>query len=138
MTNDKKIPYFFLSDKEEQIMNVLWQTDKALKGSEILGTLPPEKERGWANSSISALLTSLLKKKAIVKKGFAQSTTSYGRTFRPTLTKNEYAVMQFTRFYDEEQSPVSATKLLSAFVTKEGNPQDLVKELKTLLDDIED
>ena len=88
--------YFCLSPKEEAAMNVLWNTEDALSASEIAAKIP---NRNWPSSSIQSILRNLEKKNAIKVESITKLGKSYGRLFRPTLTANEYAAMQFQRFF---------------------------------------
>ena len=61
----------------------------------------------------------MLDKGAIEVAGFVQSTKNYARTFKPTLTADEYAVLQF--------------KHSSAF-----NDQSVIRLVSDLVEDIQD
>lgn len=77
-------------------MKVLWDTDDALSASEIAERIP---DRNWPASSIHAILRNLQKKEAIHVDTITKLGKSFGRLFRPLLTANEYAAMQFNRYY---------------------------------------
>lgn len=93
-TNNHK--YFYLQPKEEAAMKVLWDTEEALSASEIAERIP---DRDWPASSIQAILRSLVKKDAIRVDSITRLGKSFGRLFRPVLSANEYAAMQFGRYY---------------------------------------
>ncbi len=93
-TNNHK--YFYLPPKEEAAMKVLWDTEEALSASEIAERIP---DRNWPASSIQAILRNLVKKNAIRVDSITRLGKSYGRLFRPVLSANEYAAMQFGRYY---------------------------------------
>ena len=84
--------YFRLTKSENEIMDLLWKEDRPLSRSEIIDLTP---DRSWKPASIHILLNSMLEKGAIQVAGFVQSTKNYARTFTPTLTADEYAVLQF-------------------------------------------
>lgn len=93
----KKSPkYFYLPPKEEAAMKVLWNTEDALSASEIAEGIP---NRTWPASSIQSILRSLEKKEAVRVDSITKLGKSYGRLFRPALSANEYAIMQFSRYY---------------------------------------
>ena len=108
--------YFRLTKSENEIMDLLWKEDRPLSRSEIIDLTP---DRSWKPASIHILLNSMLEKGAIQVAGFVQSTKNYARTFTPTLTADEYAVLQF--------------KHSSAF-----NEQSVFHLVSTLVDDIQD
>ena len=86
-----KHKYFRLTKSENEIMNLMWKEGRPLSRSEIIELIP---ERSWKPASIHILLNSMLDKNAIEVAGFVQSTKNYARTFMPTLTADEYAVLQ--------------------------------------------
>ena len=106
-----KHKYFRLTKSENEIMNLMWKEGRPLSRSEIIELTP---ERSWKPASIHILLNSMLDKNAIEVAGFVQSTKNYARTFMPTLTADEYAVLQLKHvgtFNDQ-----SALRLISALV----------------------
>jgi len=72
---------------EMEIMDVLWEDGGALSRSDFLGR---SEEKGWKDSSIHILLNGLLRKGAIKEAGIVKRSKTYGRTFLPTLTREEY------------------------------------------------
>lgn len=108
--------YFRLTKSENEIMELLWREDRPLSRSEIIELTP---DRSWKPASIHILLNSMLEKGAIQVVGFIQSTKNYARTFAPTLTADEYAVLQF--------------KHSSAF-----NEQSVLHLVSALVEDIQD
>ena len=86
-----KTPYFKLTKSENEIMELMWTEGRPLSRSEIIELTP---ERTWKPASIHILLNSMLEKKAIEVAGFVQSTKNYARTFVPTITADEYSIMQ--------------------------------------------
>ena len=87
-----KTTYLRLTKSENEIMELLWREGRPLSRSEIIDLTP---DRTWKPASIHILLNSMLEKGAIQVAGFVQSTKNYARTFTPTLTADEYAVLQF-------------------------------------------
>ena len=111
-----KTTYFRLTKSENEIMELLWREGRPLSRSEIIDLTP---DRTWKPASIHILLNSMLEKGAIQVAGFVQSTKNYARTFTPTLTADEYAVLQF--------------KHSSAF-----NEQSVLCLVSALVEDIQD
>lgn len=76
-----------LTKSEMQIMDVLWEDGGALSRSDFL-----ERSEGksWKDSSIHILLNGLLNKGVIREAGYVKRSKTYGRTFVPTLTREEY------------------------------------------------
>ena len=76
-----------LTKSELEIMDVFWATEMPLSRSDLL---EQSEEKNWKDSSIHILLNGLLNKDAIREVGFVKRSKTYGRTFRPTMTREEY------------------------------------------------
>ena len=123
--------YFYLLPKEEQTMKVLWQTEAALSASEIAERIP---NRNWPASSIQSILRNLEKKNAVKVATITKLGKSYGRLFRPTLSSNEYAIMQFRRFYQNDRS--GCYSMISSILGNTSAKSDeIIESLLTLLEE---
>ena len=76
-----------LTRSELEIMDVFWATEMPLSRSDLLER---SEEKNWKDSSVHILLNGLLQKNAIQEVGFVKRSKTYGRTFRPTMTREEY------------------------------------------------
>lgn len=76
-----------LTRSEMEIMDVLWSENAPLSRSDLLIR---SEEKTWKDSSVHILLNGLLEKGAIKEVGFVKRSKTYGRTFAPTLTREEY------------------------------------------------
>ena len=76
-----------LTKSELEIMDVLWNKQVPLSRSDLL---TDDSEKGWKDSSIHILLNGLLQKGAIREAGFVRCSKTYGRTFVPTMSREEY------------------------------------------------
>ena len=76
-----------LTRSEMEIMDVLWESDKPLSRADLLAR---SEEKTWKDSSVHILLNGLLAKGAIREAGLVKRSKTYGRTFAPTLTREEY------------------------------------------------
>ena len=76
-----------LTKSEMEIMDVLWGSEKPLSRSDLLSQ---SEEKTWKDSSVHILLNGLLQKGAIQEVGLVKRSKTYGRTFLPTLTREEY------------------------------------------------
>jgi len=89
-----------LTKSEMEIMDVLWASDRPLSRSDLLER---SEEKTWKDSSVHILLNGLLQKKAIREAGVVKRSKTYGRTFEPTLTREEYfAVTIFSHRHKPE------------------------------------
>lgn len=83
-----------LTKSELEIMDVFWASQVPLSRSDLLER---SKEKNWKDSSVHILLNGLLNKGAIHEVGFVKRSKTYGRTFLPTMTREEYfATMIFS------------------------------------------
>ena len=76
-----------LTRSEMEIMDVLWEDGGELSRSDFLER---SAEKSWKDSSVHILLNGLLKKKAIREAGMVKRSKTFGRTFLPTMTREEY------------------------------------------------
>lgn len=76
-----------LTRSEMEIMDVFWQSGEALSRSDLLER---SEEKSWKDSSVHILLNGLLQKNAIRQAGMVKRGKTYGRTFLPTLSREEY------------------------------------------------
>ena len=76
-----------LTKSEMEIMDVFWNEQVPLSRADLLGR---GEEKTWKDSSVHILLNGLLQKGIIREVGFVRRSKTYGRTFLPTLTREEY------------------------------------------------
>lgn len=76
-----------LTRSEMEIMDVLWEANAPLSRADLLAH---SQDKTWKDSSVHILLNGLLQKNAIREAGFVKRSKTYGRTFVPTLTREEY------------------------------------------------
>lgn len=83
-----------LTKSELEIMDVFWASDMPLSRSDLLER---SQEKNWKDSSVHILLNGLLAKDAIREAGMVKRSKTYGRTFLPTMSREEYfATMIFS------------------------------------------
>ena len=124
---------FFLTNKEEAAMKVLWASNGPLSATEIAERIP---NRTWPSSSIQSILRTLEKKQAIEVAEITKIGKSYGRLFRPTLSANEYAVMQFNRYYQGDD--IDKLSLISMLLGKKSSEGEITETLQELLKQYEE
>ncbi|MGX1572989.1 BlaI/MecI/CopY family transcriptional regulator, partial [Paenibacillus terrae] len=119
---------FFLTSKEEAAMKVLWASDETLSATEIAEGIP---NRAWPSSSIQSILRTLEKKEVIEVVKITKIGKSYGRLFGPTISANEYAVMQFHRYYQWDNK--DSFSLISMLLGKKNSKEEIAEALQELL-----
>ena len=75
-----------LTKSEMEIMDILWTEETPVSRSDLL----EHENKSWKNSSVHILLNGLLQKGAIREAGFVRRSKTYGRTFLPTMSREEY------------------------------------------------
>ena len=106
-----------LTKSELEIMDVLWNAGEPLSRADLLER---SEEKSWKDSSVHILLNGLLSKGAIREAGFIRRSKTYGRTFLPTLTREEYfATTIFSHRYKPELEGLFAALLSRDDITPE-------------------
>ena len=91
-----------LTKSEMEIMDVLWEDGGELSRSDFLDR---SDEKSWKDSSVHILLNGLLRKGAIREAGIVKRSKTYGRTFLPTMTREEYfATTSFSHRYKPDMA----------------------------------
>ena len=115
-----------LTRSEMEIMDVLWQDGGELSRADFLAR---SEEKSWKDSSVHILLNGLLSKGAIREAGFVKRSKTYGRTFLPTMTREEYfANTIFSHRYQPEM-----TGLFQALLQRPEVDASLLDQLETIL-----
>jgi len=79
-----------LTDKELEIMSVLWVNKAPMTATEII---EDSNNRTWKESSIYILLNTLIKKGAVVLTQHKFTITNHARAYTPAISSEEYAVL---------------------------------------------
>lgn len=124
---------FTLSKNEKQILDTMWKENRSLNRTEIIELT---KNKSWKASSIHILLNQLLDKNAIVVDGYEKMVKNYGRTYAPTITSDEYDLMQMKLNLKEIKPKKSSVfNFVSFLVNSKTFNKDDVQELQDLLDE---
>ena len=115
-----------LTKSEMEIMDVLWGADVPLSRADLL---EHSEEKTWKDSSVHILLNGLLVKGAIREAGFVKRSKTYGRTFAPTLTREEYFA---TTIFCHRHKP-EITGLFAALLRREDITQEQLSVIENLV-----
>ena len=115
-----------LTKSEMEIMDVLWGENVPLSRSDLLAR---GEEKSWKDSSVHILLNGLLQKGAIREAGFVKRSKTYGRTFAPTLTREEYFA---TTIYSHTEKP-EIVALFAALLKREDITSSQLAQMEELL-----
>ena len=106
-----------LTKSEMEIMDVLWEDGGPLSRSDFLER---HQEKTWKDSSVHILLNGLLNKGAIREAGIVKRSKTYGRTFLPTMSREEYfASTIFSHRYQPKLALLFQALLQRPDITKE-------------------
>ena len=120
-----------LTKSEMEIMDVLWQNGNALSRADLL---EHSEGKSWKDSSVHILLNGLLNKGAIKEAGMVKRSKTFGRTFLPTMTREEYFAMTiFSHRYKPEMIGLITALLQRPEVTEE-TLKEIVKLAQSKLD----
>ncbi len=115
-----------LTRSELEIMDVFWASDMPLSRSDLLER---SEEKNWKDSSVHILLNGLLAKEAIREVGFVKRSKTYGRTFLPTMTREEYFA---TTVFSHRCKP-SIVGLVEALLRREDITPEEMAQIKQLI-----
>ena len=117
-----------LTKSEMEIMDVLWCENTPLSRSDLLAR---GEEKSWKDSSVHILLNGLLLKGAIQEVGFVKRSKTYGRTFAPTLTREEYFA---TTIFSHRHKP-DIVGLIEALLKRDDITAQQLEEIKRLVEE---
>lgn len=115
-----------LTRSEMEIMDVLWDSSVAMSRSDLLER---SEEKNWKDSSVHILLNGLLAKGAIYEAGFVKRSKTYGRTFAPKLTREEYFA---TNVFSYRHKP-EIVGLMKCLLSREDITAEQMAEIKALV-----
>jgi predicted transcriptional regulator len=115
-----------LTKSEMEIMDEFWEKDVPLSRSDLLG----KQNKCWKDSSVHILLNGLLKKEMLQEVGVVRRSKTYGRTFRPTMTREEY----YAAVIFSHRNKPEPEKLFAALLERPEITQEALQYLCTLLD----
>ena len=117
-----------LTKSEMEIMDVLWQDGGALSRADLLER---SEEKSWKDSSVHILLNGLLNKGAIKEAGFVKRSKTFGRTFVPAMTREEYFAMTI---YSHRYKP-EMLGLIEALLTRPDVTEETLTQIIKLVQD---
>ena len=115
-----------LTKSEMQIMDVLWEANTPMSRADLLSQ---SKDKSWKDSSVHILLNGLLEKGAIREVGFVKRSKTYGRTFAPTLSREEYFA---TTIFSHRHKP-QIVGLFAALLAREDITPEQLEQIRLLV-----
>jgi len=127
-------PRYHLTTREEELMEMLWESDKPLTSVEMLEL---SDGHSWKDNYLHIMLRSLLKKEAIRVCGTVQYGTQYARQFEPAITREEYAA----KLIAGKGLASNSIAKVAAALAKETEVKDtdkLIKDLEDFIDNLKE
>lgn len=115
-----------LTKSEMEIMDVFWENAVPLSRSDLLG----KENKCWKDSSVHILLNGLLKKGILQEAGVIRRSKTYGRTFLPTMTREEY----YANVIFSHRNKPDPAGLLTALLKRPEITDEALAHLRELLD----
>lgn len=121
-----------LTESEYEVMEILWQSDRPLKKTEIIER---SKEKSWKDSYIHRMIRSLLAKKAIKQEGRVLTVKSYAAMFVPAITKEEYSIIQLDNNVNSSITPKGFGGFVASFIgsNESGEQDEFISELEDIV-----
>ena len=115
-----------LTKSEMEVMDVFWAVERPLCRSDLLEL---SGDKNWKDSSVYILLNDMLKKGVIREAGYIKRSKTYGRTFEPTLTREQYYIA--TVFANRKKPDVVA--LVEALLARDDITTEQMEKIKALV-----
>ena len=128
MPKTRKI--FSLTDKEMQIMKILWKSPEPLVASEIT-----KMDMSLNKNTVQAVIRKLLSKNFIKVADIVYSGTVLTRSYAPALSEKELMVQQFVDQVQENEENIPISNLVANLLKHEKNEEKIIKELELLLEE---
>ncbi|WP_077609399.1 BlaI/MecI/CopY family transcriptional regulator [Clostridium sp. Marseille-P2415] len=117
-----------LTNREMDVLNVLWSAEKSLVASEIT-----KADRSLTINTVQAVLRSLLKKNLIEIAEIVYSGTVLCRSYRPTITSKDFTLQQFVTQFENLDKSITPPNFVAALLEREKNEESVIEELEKLL-----
>lgn len=126
--NDK---YLKLTKRELEVMRIFWGTENALTAVEVLNYY---KDTNMSIFNIQNILRSLLSKGAIEVSAYSRVLKTTARNYRPILTANDYATIQFLHNFPQNEKP-QFFRLVATLLKleKDENELETIKKLEEMI-----
>lgn len=122
-----KKPYSQLTNRDLDILNILWNSENALTASAIAGS-----QDGLTINTVQAELRKLLKMDLIKIADIVYSGTVLCRSYLPTVTSKEFALAQFAEEFRQLQTEISTTSLVATLLEQETDDSKRTQEIEKL------
>jgi predicted transcriptional regulator len=119
-----------LTEREMDIMRILWESEKPLVASEITKV-----DSSLSSNTVQSVLRKLLEKNFIEVADIVYSGTVLTRSYRPTISKKDLLIEQFLNQYISNNSNIPLPNLVATLLKHEKNEKDTIEQLEQLLEE---
>ena len=123
----KKKNAFNLTNREMDILNILWNSEEPLVASEIT-----KRDDTLTVNTVQATLRKLLKQELVEVADIVYSGTVLSRRYRPTVDSKDFAVQEFSAQLQNFKKNITASRLVATLLEQEENPDAALKEIEEL------
>lgn len=127
----KQYNHFQLTNREIDVLNILWSSKKPLLASEIA-----ELGDSLSINTVQAILRKLLEKELIEVANIVYSGTVLSRNYQPTISSKDFILGKFVDQVDQFQKldeNITIPNIVAAFLEHEKNEEVVIGELEKLL-----
>jgi predicted transcriptional regulator len=119
-----------LTEREMDILNILWSAGKPLIASEIANA------RDFLTiNTVQVVLRNLLKKKLIEVSDIVYSGTVLCRSYQPTIEAKNFTLHQFIIDFKKLNNSITTPRLVATLLEHEKNEESVIAELEKMLEE---
>lgn len=121
---------FKITDREQDILNILWAAEKPLVASDIA-----KSDDSLSINTVQAVLRKLLQKKLIKVADIVYSGTVLSRTYQPTISPNDFTLQQFVSQFEDAKKNITIPDFVATLLEHEKDEAQRIEELEALLEE---
>lgn len=116
-----------LTNRELDVLAVLWDSEKSMTASEIVAANPALKK-----NTVQPTLRKLLKNELIQVADIVYSGTVLSRSYVPSMSRQEFSIYRLSSDYRQIEKDISKASFVSFLLKSEDNPDQFQKDIKEL------
>ena len=113
-----------LNPRDYDVLNVLWKTEKPMTSTDIAN-----EQKGLTQSTVMAVLRTLLRNNLVEVTGATYSGNVLSRTYRPTEESKKVIMDVFVDDYSNIRNIISKSDVCAAILEIEQNPDQMMSEV---------
>ena len=121
---------FFLTEREMDVMRILWESKKPLVASDITKI-----NESLSNNTVQSVIRKLLEKGYIKVADIVYSGTVLTRSYTPVISKKELMIQQFVSQLRKEEVDAPIPSLVATLLKHEKNEKEVIEQLEELLEE---